>query len=189
MIVLGKILLTLPLRLISAFFISFIKGECFIVVIWASDDSVKMFVKCSMPSSEERERDPKRCFHTWIVSEGSNKVKRESIWKKMAETKSRYGEEKVKCQKMVMGRRFGGEKSDVWMEGVSVAFTGDDEQLKERMLTGREWKRNMYVCIYSSGDSHPCCAVLQDFPQLGFLGEAVCPSGLASVWDANYSHG
>lgn len=39
----------------------------------------------------------------------------------------------------------------------------------------------VYVCIYSRGDSHPCCAVLQDFLQLGFLGEAVCPSGLASV--------
>lgn len=38
-----------------------------------------------------------------------------------------------------------------------------------------------YIYIYSSGDSHPCCAVLQDIPQLGFLGDAVCPSGLASI--------
>lgn len=46
-----KILLILPLR--SQ--LSLLKSECFVIVIRANDDSVKMFIKCSMRSSAERE--------------------------------------------------------------------------------------------------------------------------------------
>lgn len=52
---------------------------------------------------------------------------------------------------------------------------------KKRMPRSEAGGGCMYAWIYSRGDSHPCCAVLRDFLQLGFLGGAVCPYGLASV--------
>lgn len=47
----------------------------------------------------------------------------------------------------------------------------------------------MNVCIYSRGDSHPCCAVLQDFPQLGIWVRLCALLASPAFRDANYSHG
>lgn len=76
----------------------------------------------------------------------------------------------------------GGRGMSEWV--MVVSLSGGDEQpfwMERGATRARMEEGYVYVCIYSRGDSHPCCAVLQDFLQLGFLGEAVCPSGLASV--------